>query len=136
MWQPYLGCCDTLGRTRVWVWGFPGGTGGKELPVNAGNLRDGGLIPRLGRSPGEGLAVHSSILAWRIPWTEEPGGLQSIGSQGVGCDLACMHAWCVVGGRVRKSSSLRTEQFCCCYFGWLLCFALLHFCVSNTCSLS
>ena len=32
----------------------------------------------------EGMAVHSSILAWKIPWTEEPGGLQSIGSQRVG----------------------------------------------------
>ena len=32
----------------------------------------------------EGMATHSSILAWRIPWTEEPGGLQSMGSQGVG----------------------------------------------------
>ena len=34
----------------------------------------------------EGMAAHSSILAWRIPWTEEPGGLQSRGSQGVGHD--------------------------------------------------
>ena len=34
----------------------------------------------------EGMATHSSILAWRIPWTEEPGGLQSIGSQRVGHD--------------------------------------------------
>ena len=34
----------------------------------------------------EGMATHSSILAWRIPWTEEPGGLQSMGSQGVGCN--------------------------------------------------
>ena len=34
------------------------------------------------------MATHSSILAWRIPWTEEPGGLQSLGSQGVGHDLA------------------------------------------------
>ena len=34
----------------------------------------------------EGMATHSSILAWRIPWTEEPGGLQSIGSQRVGRD--------------------------------------------------
>ena len=34
------------------------------------------------------MATHSSILAWRIPWTEEPGGLQSMGSQKVGCDLA------------------------------------------------
>jgi len=36
------------------------------------------LIPGLGRSPGEGMATHSSILAWRIPWTE-PGRLQSMG---------------------------------------------------------
>ena len=34
--------------------------------------------------PGKGMATHSSILAWRIPWTEEPGGLQSVGSQRVG----------------------------------------------------
>ena len=32
------------------------------------------------------MAAHSSILAWKIPWTEEPGGLQSMGSQRVGCD--------------------------------------------------
>ena len=41
------------------------------------------MIPVL-RSPGEGMATHSSTLAWRIPWTEEPGGLQSMGSQRVG----------------------------------------------------
>ena len=34
----------------------------------------------------KGMATHSSILAWRIPWTEEPGGLQSLGSQRVGLD--------------------------------------------------
>ena len=34
----------------------------------------------------KGMATHSSILAWRIPWTEEPGGLQSVGSQRVGHD--------------------------------------------------
>ena len=34
----------------------------------------------------EGLATHSSVLAWRIPWTKEPGGLKSMGSQGVGHD--------------------------------------------------
>ena len=43
-----------------------------------------GAILVLGRSPGVG--THSSILAWRIPWTEEPGGLESIGSQRVGHD--------------------------------------------------
>ena len=36
----------------------------------------------------EGMATHSSILAWRLPWTEEPGGLQSMGSQRAGHDLA------------------------------------------------
>ena len=35
----------------------------------------------------EGMATHSSILAWEIPWTEEPGGLQSLGSQRVGLDI-------------------------------------------------
>ena len=35
----------------------------------------------------KGMATHSSILAWRIPWTEEPGGLQPMGSQGVGHEL-------------------------------------------------
>ena len=43
----------------------------KNLPANAGNVRDAGLIPGLGRSSGGGMATHSSILAWRIPWTEE-----------------------------------------------------------------
>ena len=49
----------------------------------AGDL---GSIPGSGRSPEEGMTIHSSILAWRIPWTEEPGGLQSMGSQRVGHD--------------------------------------------------
>ena len=47
----------------------------KNLPANAGNAGDAGSIPGSGISPGEGMATHSSILAWRIPWTEEPGGL-------------------------------------------------------------
>ena len=56
----------------------------KNLPANAGDIRNAGLIPGLGRSPGEGMATHSSILAWRIPWTEEPGEPQPMGSQRVG----------------------------------------------------
>ena len=52
----------------------------KNLPANAGDVRDMGLIPGLERSLG-GMAIHSSILARRIPWTEEPGRLQSMGSQ-------------------------------------------------------
>ena len=50
----------------------------KNPPANAGDIRDSGSIPGSGRSPEEGMATHSSILAWRIPWTEEFGGLQSI----------------------------------------------------------
>ena len=47
----------------------------KNPPANAGDVRDLNSIPGLGRSLEEGMATHSSILAWRIPWTEEPGGL-------------------------------------------------------------
>ena len=55
--------------------GFLGGTVGKNPPANAGDSGDEGSIPGSGRSSGEGNGNHSSILAWRIPWTEEPGGL-------------------------------------------------------------
>ena len=62
---------------------FPCNSVGKESACSAGDLD---LIPGLGRSPGEGNGNHSSILAWKIPWTEEPGGLQSMRSQRVGHD--------------------------------------------------
>ena len=52
-------------------------------PATAGDVRDTGSIPGMGRSPGEDMATHSSISAWRMPGTEEPGGLQSMGSQRV-----------------------------------------------------
>ena len=61
-------------------WSFPGGSDSKEPSYNAG---DPGLILGLGRSLGEGVATHSSILAWRIPWTEELDVLQSMGVQRV-----------------------------------------------------
>ena len=47
----------------------------KNPPANVGDERDAGLNPGSGRSPGEGQGNSSSILAWRIPWTEESGGL-------------------------------------------------------------
>ena len=59
--------------------GFPGVSDGKESAYNTGDL---GLISESGGFPGEGKG--SNILAWRIPWTEEPGELQSIESQRVG----------------------------------------------------
>ena len=52
----------------------------KNLSANAGDIRDVGLIPGSEDPLEEGMATHSSILDWRIPWTEEPGRLQSIGS--------------------------------------------------------
>ena len=56
----------------------------QNLPASVGDLGDVGSFPGSGRSPGGG---HGHpLLAWRIPWTEEPGGLQPIGSQTVGHD--------------------------------------------------
>ena len=57
---------------------------GKESICRGGDSGDAGLIPGSGGPPEESIATHSSIPAWRIPGTEEPGGLQSIGSQRVG----------------------------------------------------
>ena len=51
-------------------WGFPGGSVVEESACSAG---DPGLIPGLKRSLEKEMATHASILAWRIPWTEEPG---------------------------------------------------------------
>ena len=60
---------------------YPGGSDGKAPACDVGDLA---LIPGSGRSPEEGLATHSSPLAWKTPWMEEPGRLQSMGSQRVG----------------------------------------------------
>ena len=59
---------------------FPSGSIVKNPPANAGNK---GLIPKSGRPPGERSETHASILAWKSLQTEEPGRLQSMGSQGV-----------------------------------------------------
>ena len=67
---------------------------GQESACNARDPGNTGSIPGLGRSPGEGMETHSSILAWKMPWTEEPGRLQSIESQRVrhkSSNRACMH---------------------------------------------
>ena len=58
----------------------------KNMPANAGDVRDAGSVPKLGRSPGGGHGNPSSVLAWRIPWTEDPGRLQSMESQRIGHD--------------------------------------------------
>ena len=89
----------------IWFMGFPGGS---EFKASASNVGDLGSIPGLGRSPGEGNGnplQYSCLenLAWGIPWMEEPGRLQSIGSQRVwhdwaaslslSCDLCLLNAY-------------------------------------------
>ena len=60
----------------------------KNPPANAGDIRDLGQENLLE----DGMATHSSFLAWRIPWAEDPGGPQSTGSQRVGQAWATTHA--------------------------------------------
>ena len=64
-------------------YGFSGGSDGEE---SASNERDPGSIPGSEDPLEKGMATHSSILAWRLPWTEEPGGLPSMGLQRIGHD--------------------------------------------------
>ena len=77
-------------------------------------------MPGLGRSPWrKAWQAHSSILAWRIPWTEEPGRLQLLGSQRVGHDLATKHACTDTKihtcssplGEMSSTVGLRTHKF-------------------------
>ena len=75
----------------------------EESTCNAGDTGDVGSIPGLQRSLEKGLATHSSILAWRIPWTEEPSGLQSMGLLKSRTQLS-MHV--VVLGRLKGESFL------------------------------
>ena len=62
------------------IMGFPGGRVVKNLPANAGDSGDMGLISGSGRSLEEEMATHSNVLARKVPWSEEPGKLQSIES--------------------------------------------------------
>ena len=82
---------------------FPGGSDGKESVCNAG-----ARVLSLGQEDPleKGMATHSSIIAWRIPWTEEPGGLQSRASHGV------RHAW------VANTFILHTLLFYHGLWGW------------------
>ena len=77
--QSGLACLSFGGAASLQ--GFPGGSDGKESTCNVGDLAS---VPGLGRSLGGGHGNPLSILAWKIPWTEEPGGLQFMGWQRVG----------------------------------------------------
>ena len=74
----HVSLCDLSPASK-----FPGGSDSKEFACNAEDL-DLGWEDSLEK----GMATHSSILAWRIPWMEDPGGLQSMKSQRVGYDWA------------------------------------------------
>ena len=84
---------ENLGSLGV---GFPGGSEGKESTWNAG---DPGSIPAWEESLQKGMATHSSILAQWIPWTEDPGGLQSMESQRI------RHDWSDLAYRVSKDNT-------------------------------
>ena len=83
-WSPWT----TVTMISLWDLGFPGGTSGKEPSCQ--RKRHETRVQSLGQADAleKGMATHSSILAWRIPWTEEPGKLQSMGSHR---DLAPTH---------------------------------------------
>ena len=93
--------CIANGFFTIWT-SRECGASGKEPTCNEGDPTDTGLICRSGRSLEGDLrhgtpGTHSRILAWRIPWTEEPSRLQSLGSQRVGhnlSDLTHKHALC------------------------------------------
>ena len=63
------------------LWGRLGGTVVKNLPANAGDIRDAGSFSRSESSPEGENGNPLQYSCWKIPWTEEPGGLQPMGSQ-------------------------------------------------------
>ena len=73
---------------------FPCSTMVKNPLATAGDTRDASFIPGSGRSPGTGHGNHSSILAWKIPRTEEPGGSQRVGqTEHARIYIACTHIY-------------------------------------------
>ena len=94
-WLNFLQNYSTISKTdKVYLpRGFPGGAGGEEPTGQCRRLKRHGFSPWVGKTPWRrNMATHPSILAWRIPRTEEPGELQSIVLQRVGHDwssLAC-----------------------------------------------
>ena len=71
----------------------------KNLPAKTGDAREASSVPGSGRSSGGGNATHSSPFAWTVPWTEEPGRLQSMGLKETRLSThMCGRWWHVVGG--------------------------------------
>ena len=72
--------CRASSRLSIQLKGFPQWLKGKEFTCIAGNTGDKGSSSGSGRTLKKEMTTHASILAWNIPWTEKPGGLQSMGS--------------------------------------------------------
>ena len=81
---------------------------GKNPPANTGDARDASSNPGSGRSLEEEMAIHSCILAWKIPWREDPGGLQSVGFAELDTTEYASHLpWWVGGGGHRSGRRFR-----------------------------
>ena len=90
--------------------GFSNGSAGKESTCNEGETGDTGLIPGSGRSPGGRYATHSSILPWKNPWREEPGGYNPKGSQRVRHNWTTKHSTRYLYGKLFIVGGL---LYCC-----------------------
>ena len=91
---PFWSCIVSFHCNKPWPWvqqDFPSGSLVKNPPANAGDTGDVGLILGQENLLEKEMATPSSILAWRLPWTEEPHGLPSIRLQEVWHDLATKH---------------------------------------------
>ena len=80
----------------------------KNPPANAG---DAGSIPESGRFLEKEMATHSSILAWKIPWIEEPGGLQSIGVTKSQTELRAFHFHFLYRQKLREFSTTKKQLY-------------------------
>ena len=99
------------------MWGLLGGTVVKNPPDNAG---DASSIPGLGRPLEDGIATHSSILAWRIQWTEEPGGYSPFGHKRVRHDLASEHTQTVTYTHTSENSSFQSSMLLLIFYNTVL----------------
>ena len=115
-----MGEWTAVGPALVLLGGFPRNASRKQ-PANAGDIRVAGSIPGLGTSPEGRNGNPSSILAWRISWTEDPGGLLSIGSQRVGPDWSHMNIHIEIGTLcVESPVQLSQETGTGRWFWWYL----------------
>ena len=101
----------------------------KNPSANAGVIRDMGLIPGLGRSLEEGMAIHSSIPAWRTPLTEEPGRLQSMGPQRVRHDWATERTHTHTHTHYKSMSNFEVAMCALHYLRLVWCVTLFDFCI-------